>query len=299
MRISIFILLSFLLAKTAEAKITIYACEPEWASLASEIAGNKAQVSMGTVAQENPANVRVNNGLLNSIRTADLVFCTGGGLEKKWLTRAIEGSNNVVVRSNPEALLLVYGTEVSDKKVLPRPHLNPHNILPIAAEFTRRVKILDAINANFYQKSYDKFAEKWQKSIELWEKAAAPIKGMRVVVSDDSWAELVKWLGLEVAAKIDAQKSYVANNQHLNEIVAELKTNPAKAIIFANYEDKKSILWLSEKTKTKIILLPFTVGGAANSANLFSFFSTTINSLLVDCSKSVCPKLKIESEVKR
>ncbi|MBU6140831.1 MAG: zinc ABC transporter substrate-binding protein [Proteobacteria bacterium] len=299
MRISIFILLSFFFAKIAEARITIYACEPEWASLAREIAGNKAQILIATVAQENPVNVRVTNGVVSVIRTADLVFCTGGGLEQKWLKRAIEESNNVVVRSNPEALLLVYGDKVSDRKVLPRPHLNPHNILPIAQELTRRLKLLDAINANFYQKSYEKFSTKWENSIELWEKAASPIKGMRVVVSDDSWAELVKWLGLEIAAKIDTQKSYVANNQRLNEIVAELKNNPAQAIIFANYEDKKPILWLSEKTKTRIILLPFTIGGAANSADLFSLFSTTINSLLVDCSKSVCPKLKIEPEIKR
>jgi zinc/manganese transport system substrate-binding protein len=153
--------------------------------------------------------------------------------------------------------------------------------------------LLDAINSSFYQSSYEKFSVKWQSSIKMWEKAAEPLKGMRVVISDDSWLDLTRWLGLKIAAKIETKKSFIKNNQSLNEIVVELKNNPARAIIFANYEDKKAIFWLSEKTKTRVILLPFTVGGAANSSDLFSLFATTINLLLVDCSKSLCPKLAI------
>jgi zinc/manganese transport system substrate-binding protein len=299
MRISLFVFFTVFLIGRAEAKITVYACEPEWASLAREIVGKKAEVFLGTSPFENPANVRVTSSLLNVVRQADLIFCTGGGLEAKWLKRAIEEGNNIRVRTNPEATLLVYGAAGDGKKILPRPHLNPHNISKIAVEFTRKMKILDAVNADFYQKSYEDFAKKWDSMIQLWEKAALPLKGMRVVISDDSWLELTKWLGLEVAAKIDAQKSYIKNNQSLNEIVGELKKNPAKAIIFANYEDKKSILWLAEKTKTRVVLLPFTIGGAANSADLYQFFATTINSLLVDCSKSVCARLQIQPEVKR
>ncbi len=298
MRIALFIAV-VLFARIAEAKISIYACEPEWAALAREIVGKKADVLLGTSPLENPANVRVTNDLLNVVRQADMAFCTGGGLEAKWLKRAIEEGNNIRLRTDPKALLLVYGSNDGGLKVLPRPHLNPHNILPIAAEFTNRIKALDAINENFYQNSYEKFAKKWKNSIMNWEKVAAPLKGMRVVISDDSWLDLVKWLGLEVAAKIETKKSYVKNNQHLNEIVADLKKNPAKAIIFANHEDKKPILWLGQKTETRIILLPFTIGGTANSANLNQLFSTTINLLLADCSKTLCPRLDIKQEVKR
>ena len=300
MRISVFTLFIFFISTTAWAKISIYACEPEWASLAREIVGKKAEVLMGTSPLENPAKVRVSNNLLNVVRQADMMFCTGGGLESAWLTRAINEANNITLRTNPEALLLVYGSnDVEDKKILPRPHLNPNNILPIAAELTRRLKLLDGVNANFYQKSLDEFSKKWQTSMTLWQKAAIPLKGMRVVISDDSWLDLVKWLDLEVAAKIESEKSYIKNNQRLNEIATDLKANPAKAIIFDNYEDKKPILWLGEKTNTRVVLLPFTVGGSANSGDLYQLFATTINLLLADCKKSICPQLKIEQEVKR
>ncbi len=120
---------------------------------------------------------------------------------------------------------------------------------------------------------------------------------MKVVISTDSWLELVEWLKLDVVGKIDPKKSYVANNQHLNELVRELKINPARAIIFANYEDKQPILWLSDKTRTRVILLPFTVGGAANSFDLFQMFASTINLLLVDCTKVACASLVISEAV--
>lgn len=293
MRVSVLILLLLLSVKAAEAKVAIFVCEPEWASLAREIVGNKAQILTGSSPMENVRNIRVNSGLVRVIRTADMVFCSGGGLESKWLNKAIEESGNVSARTNPEALFLISGDADRGAKILPRVHLNPYNIALVATEFTRRVKLLDAVNASFYQGSYEKFSVKWQNSIKLWEKAAVPLKGMRVVINDDSWLDLARWLGLEVAAKIETQKSFVKNNQNLNGIALELKEKPAKAIIFANYEDKRALFWLGEKTKTRVILLPFTVGGAANSSDLFSLFATTINLLLVDCSKSLCPKLTI------
>lgn len=297
MRISILVLLIFFLTETAQAKITIFACEAEWASLAREVVGKKAIVNMGSLPRDNPANVEVNTELLSLIRPADLIFCSGGWLEAKWLNSAIHRANNLATQANRESLFLVNGPATQDSVVAPRAHLNPYNVALVAAEFTRRVKLLDPPNADFYQTSYEKFLLKWQKSIVVWEKAALLLKGMRVVISDDSWLDLTKWLRLEVAAKIDLQNSD-NTNKRLNDIVEKLKTNPAQAIIFANCEKKEPLIWLSNRTKTPMILLPFTVGGAANAYDLFSLYASTINVLLTNCSKFRCPHLAVAPEKK-
>lgn len=295
-KISIFLLL-FFLTKTAEAKITILACEPEWQALAKEIVADKAEVFSVTLANQNPANVSLLDGIANSFRKADMVFCSGNDLEKKWLNRAINSGDNFQVISNKDNLLLA--ADYVERKpqirngVAPRVHLNPHNLFPIATEFTRRVKLIDPINSNFYEKSHANFVKKLTESIEVWEKSATNLQGMKVVINDDSWLELTKWLKLEVVAAIDSPKSYVANNKRMNDLLALMKKTPAQAIIFANYEDKKSLLWLSEKAKIRVILLPFTIGGAANSGDLFSMFTTTINSLSTDCLKVVCQQISI------
>lgn len=299
-KIIIFLLLFFSCVR-AEARITVLACEPEWRSLVSEIVKDRARVIMAIASNQNPLEIRVTQGLANTFRTADMVICSGGGLEEKWLNRAINAGDNLQVITNKNNLMLAFNYASSKTPIrngIPaRIHLNPYNILPIAAEFTNRIKIADPLNADFYQKSYEEFARKWLDSIRVWEEAAKPLKGMKIVVSDNSWAELAKWLKLEVVATIDKRKGFIDNNQQLNEVLHSLKANPAQAIVFANYEDKTPILWLSERSKTRVILLPFTVGGAANSHDLFALFSTTINLLLADCTKVVCPSISMSQAV--
>jgi len=288
-----FFLAFFFSAQLAQAEVTIFACEPHWASLAREIVGPKAQVVMGTRANEDPSQTRVTTELVKLIRTANMVFCTGNGLEVSWLDSALNKSANLVVLTKPENLLFAYDYAIT--KTSPYVHLNPNNILPIAAEFTRRIKIIDGLNAIYYQKSYEKFVSRWQKSVALWQTAAAPIRGQRIVVQNDNWSELTNWLGLEIAAKIPQQKTRLANNKLLENVLRTLKDNPASVIIFSIGEDKTSALWLSEKANIRVALLPFTVGGAANSADLFQLFSTTINLLRADCSRVVCPPVVISN----
>lgn len=310
-KISLFLVL-FLIAAKAEAKISIFACEPEWMSLAKEIIQDKGQVIVASLANQNPADVEVKNSLYGLIRSADMVFCSGNGLEEKWLDQAISKSYSIKI-SEKKDLALLYAadyavrkiqvketTEKFDKRnprILPRVHLNPYNIVSVATEFTRRIKILDPINAAFYQKSYEEFVEKWRTSIVNWERAASPLKGLKVVVSSDAWLQLADWLQLDVVATVNQKKSFVQNNQNLNEIIRTLKQNPADVIIFAAYEDKTPIMWLSQKSSTRMVLLPFTVGGAANSGDLFSMYATTINLLLADCSEVVCPRLEIPATI--
>lgn len=282
----------FLIAQAANAEVTIFACEPHWASLAREIVGPKARVVMAIRANEDPAQVRVTTELSKILRTAEMVFCTGNGLEASWLDMALNKSSNLVILTRPENLMFAYDYAIT--KTSPYVHLNPHNIIPIAAEFTRRIKIIDGLNENYYQRAYENFAQRWQQSITLWQAAAAPLRGMRVVVQNDNWSELVNWLGLEVAVKIPQQQTRLANNKILEEALRTLKDKPAGAIIFAMMEEKNPALWLSEKSNTRVVLLPFTVGGAANSADLFQMFSTTINLLRADCKRVVCPAIILQ-----
>lgn len=288
----IFLFLAFFLFETnAFAEVTIFACEPQWGSLAREIVGQKSRVLNGTASNVDPSTIRVTTDLTNTLRTAQMVFCNGGGLEISWLDIALNKSSNLTVLTRPENLLFAYDFALT--KTSPYVHLNPNNILPIAAEFTRRIKIIDGLNAAYYQKSYEAFATKWQKSLVAWQSAAVPLRGMRVVVQNDNWSELINWTGMEIAAKIPLQDTRLANNKLLEETLRTLKAEPANIIIVSNIEDKKSALWLSAQAKTRVVLLPFTVGAAANSSDLFLMFSTTLNSLRTDCSKVACAPIAI------
>src|SRR5918911_1250826 len=68
----------------AHAALNILACEPEWASLAKEIGGDKVNVYSATTALQDPHRVEARPSLMARARSADLMVCTGAQLEIGW-----------------------------------------------------------------------------------------------------------------------------------------------------------------------------------------------------------------------
>uniref|UniRef100_UPI003AF42A90 hypothetical protein n=5 Tax=Thiolapillus sp. TaxID=2017437 RepID=UPI003AF42A90 len=59
-----------------------------------------------------------------------------------------------------------------------------------------------------------------------------------------------------------------------------LKSQPAKAVIRAAYQDDRPSSWLSERAKIPPLVLPFTVGGDERSGDLFKLYDRTLDLLL-------------------
>ena len=73
------------LCGNAFAQVSIFACEPEWEALAKEVGGKNVKVFAATHAKQNPHYIRARPSFIAKIRRADLVFCSGAGLEAGWL----------------------------------------------------------------------------------------------------------------------------------------------------------------------------------------------------------------------
>ena len=57
----------------AHAALNVLACEPEWASLATEIGGDRVNVSSATTATQDPHRIEARPSLIARMRNADLV----------------------------------------------------------------------------------------------------------------------------------------------------------------------------------------------------------------------------------
>ena len=102
---------------------------------------------------------------------------------------------------------------------------------------------------------------------------------------------MAEWLGLQIITLRDPTTGAKIDQAMLNQVIQNLRTNPVEAIIFGGYEDKKTLLWMRDKTKIRVVWLPFTIGAGANSQDIFQLFETTVNALLTDCSKRYCTTL--------
>ena len=65
--------------------INIFACEPEWGALAKEIGGSKVKIFSATHAKQDPHYIRARPSLIAKARKANIIFCSGAGLEVGWL----------------------------------------------------------------------------------------------------------------------------------------------------------------------------------------------------------------------
>ena len=88
---------SFLMTpRTAQAEVNVFACEPEWAALTQELGGDKVQTFSATHAKQNPHFIRARPSLIAKARRADLIICSGAGLEVGWLPILVQKAGTAV-----------------------------------------------------------------------------------------------------------------------------------------------------------------------------------------------------------
>jgi len=289
--ITILLLFKFLLSTSSFAsdQINIFACEPEWKSLAEEIGGNKVKAFAATHAKQDPHHIRARPSLIAKIRRADLIFCSGAGLEVGWMPILLQKANSKVQPGKLGYLMASNYTPVIDipDKVdrshgdvhpegNPHVHLDPNNILLVAKELNKRLAVIDSINKNYYQENYNNFINRWKKSLLRWEKDIESIKDQRIIIHHKSFDYLFNWMELDEVAALEVKPGIPPTASHLKNILQDINNNPADIIVISPYDPSEGALWLSKQTKIPVVTLPYTIGGNEESINLFALFDSSI-----------------------
>lgn len=287
-------LLMALGAHAAHAAIKVLACEPEWGALVQELAGDKANVYVATTGLQDPHHIQARPSLVAAARTTDLLVCTGAELEVGWLPVLIRQSGNNAIQpgkaGNFAAADHVRKLEIPDRldradgdvHAAGNPHIqtDPRNIALVALPLAKRLAEIDPANAAVYQARSADFMTRWNAAITRWEKEAAPLRGATIVVQHKAFPYLEQWLGLVQVAALEPKPGIDPTSAHLSEVLAGLKTRPAKMIVRAAYNDSRGSEWLADHAKLPIVVLPFTVGGDDQAKDLFSLFDDTVQRLL-------------------
>lgn len=284
---------SMVVAAPAQARLRVFACEPEWGSLVQELAGDKVDLDVATSALQDVHVVEAKPSLIAKVRAADLVVCTGAGLEVGWLPQLIRQSGNAKVASGAGSFMAAAQVKTlerptaldrADGDVHPdgNPHvqMDPRRVLVISRQLAARLVQLDPANAAIYKQRGADFEKRWLAAMSRWKAQAAPLKGRKVVVHHISWVYLWDWLGIQQIGALEPKPAVPPTAAHLAELVGTTKANNTLAIVHAAYQDSKPSNWLSQRTGVPVLELPFTVGGDAQSKDLFGLFDSTISKLL-------------------
>jgi len=293
----VIVLISILtLPLTVQAKLNVFACEPEWAALSEEIGGSLVKATSATNPLQDPHYIEARPSLISKVRKADLVVCSGAQLEIGWLPMLLSKANNPDVLPGQEGFLeassVVPRLDVpasvdraqGDMHPQGNPHIqmNPYNIALVAAALGERMAALDPENAAAYAAGTEDFLLRWNAAIAVWEERAAPLAGERVVCHHKSWVYLEDWLQLEEVATLEPVPGIPPTTAHLSKLLAQLGTDGsgADAIIRAPFQSAKASEWLQEQTGIPAVMLPLTVGGSDGADDLFGLFDDVLDRLL-------------------
>jgi zinc/manganese transport system substrate-binding protein len=279
-----------LLPLNLPAAMRVFSCEPGWAALVTELAGEHAEVFSATTAQQDPHYIQARPSLIARMRRADLVVCTGAELETGWLPVLMARGGNPKVKPGTDGyfeaadfvpmLGVPQRLDRAEGDIHSRgnPHiqLDPHNIRRVASALAERLIKLDPENAVAYHEQLDDFRQRWQSALQRWEQLAAPLRGMPIVVHHESWTYLNHWLGLNQIGTLEPKPGVPPSSSHLAELLDTLKTTPARAVIRAPFEEARASEWLGKKAGLVLLELPYTVGGNAQATDLFGLFDSTI-----------------------
>jgi len=278
----------------AWAALNVFACTPEWGSLAKELGGDKASVYVATTALQDPHRIEARPSLIARARSADLMVCTGAELEAGWAPLVQSQSGNAKIAAGApghfEAASVATLIEKPDRvdRAMgdvhaagnPHLHLDPRNIALVAAALGERMAALDAKEAAFYADRTKVFLGRWNSAVAQWRARAAPLKGMPVVVHHRNLSYLLAWLGMRDVGSLEPKPGLPPSTGHMTALLEQLKRQPARAVLRAAYNEPRAAEWLAERAKLPVVVLPFTVGGNEASKDLFSLYEDSLSRLL-------------------
>ena len=284
--------IAFSLPVSANA-LNVFSCEPEWAAIVEELAGDNAKITEATTAFQDPHMLQARPSLIAGARNADLLICTGADLEIGWLPLLLRRAGNPDIQPGSPGYFMAAefvrrielpaSIDRSQGDVHPQGnphiHLHPRNIERVAEALADRLAKLDPANATIYRANADDFLRRWSDARAGWEERAEELAGMRLVSHHRSFSYLADWLDLDIVATLEPKPGIPPSGAQLSRLLEQLTPAPPAGIIRAQFENEKPAHWLSDRLSIPLIEMAFTVGGAEQATDLFGLYEHTIATL--------------------
>jgi zinc/manganese transport system substrate-binding protein len=293
LRFHLLLLAGLLAVAPARAELRVFACQPEWAALAGELGGDAVRVESATTGMQDVHYIQARPSLIAQVRRADLVVCTGAGLEAGWLPLLLRQGGNakgqpgqpgfLEASQHVEMLEVPVSVDRSQGDVHPygNPHIqtDPRNILPVADALAERLAALDPGGADGYRRRHAEFAARWQEAVAGWTERGRALAGMAIVTHHKSWVYMVSWLGLDEVATLEPKPGIEPSAGHLARLLDQIGHGGVRLIVRTSYESSRASDWLSGRIDAPAVVLPHTVGSVEGADDLFGVYEVMLRRL--------------------
>jgi len=258
---------TLVLASAAHAKLNVVATLPDFGALATQIGGDKIDVTVLAKPTEDPHFVDARPSFVVKLRNADVLIEGGAELEMGWLPPLLQNAGNEklavgapgrVVASQGLHLMNV-PTDVTraagDVHALGNPHymIDPIIAKTVADHIAHAFAAADPPNAAAYEASEKAFEATIDAKLQEWGRALLPFKGTNIVAYHDSWPYLAHRFGFTIDTFLEPKPGIPPSPSHLAEVIEKMKAQNSKAIIVEPFHNRKIAERVAAATGAKII----------------------------------------------
>ncbi len=293
MKKNLFILLSFLCAISAQAKLKVVATLPDFGSLAHEVGGDKIDLVVLAKPTEDPHFVDARPSFVVSLRNADVLIDGGAELEIGWLPPLLQNARNPKievgkpgrVQASQGIRLMNVPTNVTraagDVHALGNPHFTVDPIIAkaIAQHIAQSFAAVDPPNAAFYDGNYKKFEALINAKLQGWGAIMQSYQGEHVAAYHDSWPYFAHRFGLTIDIFLEPKPGIPPSPSHLTEVIGQMKSYHVKAIIVEPYHDRRIAEKVARSTGATVVDFSQFPEGIPNSDSYVALIDQLVKRL--------------------
>src|SRR5450432_606651 len=279
---------------TTHAKINVVATLPDFAALASEIGGDKVDVTVLAKPTEDPHFVDARPSFVVKLRQADVLIDGGAELEIGWLPPLLQNARNPKIEAGKPGrveasegirLMEVPATltrAAGDVHAMGNPHfmVDPIIAKAVAQHIANSFAAVDPPNAAAYQANYKKFEATINAKLQEWGVKLLPFKGQSLVAYHNSWVYFAHRFGFDISVFLEPKPGIPPSPSHLAEVIAQMKAQKIKAIIVEPYHNRKIAEKVAQETGAKVVDFAQFPGALPDTDSYVTLMDTLVNRLV-------------------
>jgi zinc/manganese transport system substrate-binding protein len=286
--------LGALLVLSAHAKFNIVATTPDLASIATEVGGDKIELTTLARPTEDPHFVDARPSFIVKLNKADALIQGGAELEIGWLPPLLAGARNPKLAAGApgdirchEGIRMLEVPDSLDRSkgdlhALGNPHfvVDPENAKIIARHICDSFCQIDAANCAAYQANTKIFTDALDAKIVEWRRTLAPFQGAELVAYHNSWVYFGRRFGLNIETFLEPKPGIPPSPAHLAGVIAKMKERKMRVIYVDPYLNRKTADVVAAQTGATVVpVAQFPGGVKGTEAGYIALLDYLVNSL--------------------
>ncbi|MGI8965392.1 MAG: metal ABC transporter substrate-binding protein [Limisphaerales bacterium] len=259
--------LSAMFVFNARAKLNVVCTTPDFGAIASEIGGDKVEITTIAKPTEDPHFVDAKPSFFVKLNRADAIIEGGAELEIGWLPPLLEGARNPKLEAGkPGHISCAEGISLlevpssldrskGDIHAAGNPHYmtDPLNGKIVAEHIANSFSQLDGKSSAAFKANLKKFNDRLDAKMTEWGKLLAPFRGKQVVTYHNSWPYFSKRFDIKMDLFLEPKPGIPPTPSHLAEVITKMKSEKIGVIITGTYLNRKTAETVAGHTDATVL----------------------------------------------